>query len=113
MLGSNDTKYYLDGQLKVTGNASTNDPNTPGAQNPTNEVQNNTTNLVISNTNTTNGGNQTTPTNTSGDPTIATKKIPQTGTTEEIFKIVIISIVLVAGAFIVKSYVINKNINGK
>ena len=113
VLGSNDTKYYLDGQLKVTGNASTNDPNTPGAQNPTNEVQNNTTNLVISNTNTTNGGNQTTPTNTSGDPTIATKKIPQTGTTEEIFKIVIISIILVAGAFIVKSYIINKNINGK
>ena len=60
-----------------------------------------------------NNSGATTPTTVTGDSTIATKKIPQTGTTEEIFKIVIISIALIAGAFIVKSYVINKNINGK
>ena len=39
---------------------------------------------------------KTTPTTSTGDTTIATKKIPQTGTTEEILKIVIISITLVS-----------------
>lgn len=109
LLGDENTKYYLDGNLKTSGSANTNDPTTPGssAGNTTNE------NALVTDPTTTSGGSQTTPKTTSGDTTIATKKIPQTGTAEEIFKIVIISITLVAGAFIVKTYAVNRKMSGK
>ena len=106
--GNPNTKIYVDGKFVMQGTNIRGEGTSKG--NTTTEFETTEDGTVITNTTTT---TTTSPSTTTGDTTIATKKIPQTGTTEEIFKIVIISIALVAGAFIVKSYVINKNINGK
>ncbi len=97
------TKLYVDGKYVQEGTTikgeGTSQGNITAEFNTTEEGE---THVTITN-----------PTTVTGDTTIATKKIPQTGTTEEIFKIVIISIALLAGGFIVKSFIINKNMSGK
>ncbi len=121
-----NTVFHINGVIKDsknTGNQNSNPSNNNNSdnENNNNNVKNNSAtdsenkNQTESNpaSKGSNNSGATTPTTVTGDSTIATKKIPQTGTAEEIFKIVIISIALIAGAFIVKSYVINKNINGK
>ena len=117
--GNDKTKLYVNGQYIQEGTAIQGETEVEG--NTTTEITNNevTTNTTITyttntnNTNTNTTNNQTTPISTTGDTTVATKKIPQTGTAEEILKIVIITIVLIGGAFIIKTHIINENINGK
>ena len=125
VVGNKDTKFYMDGVLKTAASDAGSENNNSGDKNQNQQSNNQQTNNGQSNsqnsasedkktsTPETSSTGTTTPKSTSGDTTIANKKIPQTGTAEEIFKIVIISIVLVAGAFIVKTYVINRKISGK
>jgi len=114
--GNSNTKIYVNGQYIQDG--TTVQGETEAKENITTEIANNevstkSTVTYTTNSSNTNSSSKTTPISSTGDTTVAKKKIPQTGTAEEILKIVIISIILIGGAFIIKTYIIRKNMSGK
>ncbi len=114
--GNSNTKIYVNGQYVQDGTTIQGETEIEGEINTeieNNEVTTNTTITYTTNNNNSNSSSKTTPISSTGDTTVAKKKIPQTGTAEEILKIVIISIVLIGGAFVIKSYIVNRKINGK